>query len=317
MAVNLGQTIRGEIIPKKVTKKCCKIAFLSGVIRGAGSLTIEREGLGFSILHSNIKLIDKCADIIFVLIRQNANVIKKDKTHTIGHDIMYELQLDAVFAKPIMQDLGLIDSDSLPIHTIPKSFRTDCCMRSYLRGIFATSGTLSIPEILSHGSRGYFLELLLNDVEIANAIKSLLDECNIETKVRQRKNVYSVYTKDSEKIADFCTLLGASQAFFNLQDVMVTRSIRNEANRTSNCTIANIERSIRASSKHIDAISKIEEAVGLDSLDPALKETAILRRDFPEATLNELATKFITPPSKSGLNHRLNKLLEIADKLKI
>ncbi len=315
MAVNLGQTIRDEIIPKKVSKKCCKLAFLSGVIRGAGSLTIERNGLGFSILHSNEQLITKCADIIFVLLRVNAEVSQKDKAHTICHDVMYELQLDAISAKPIMQDLGLIDADLLPIHTIPDAFRTECCMRAYLRGIFATTGTLSVPEPASQGSRGYFLELLLTDEDIAEAIVQLLHDCTIDTKVRQRKNVFSVYTKDSEKIADFCTLLGASSAFFDLNDIMITRLLRNAANRSSNCTVANIERAIKASSKHRDAIKKIEESSGLNSLDPALRETAILRRDFPDATLTELATKFKIPPSKSGLNHRLNKLLEIADKI--
>ncbi|MFI3229778.1 MAG: DNA-binding protein WhiA [Bacillota bacterium] len=315
MSENLGQKMRDEIIPKKISSKCCKLAFLSGVIRGAGCLTLERSGFGFSIIHSNEKLITKCADIIYVLLRVNPEVTMKDKSHTLSNNFMYELSLDASDANTLIKDLYLVDDESLPMHTIPAAFKTDCCMKSYLRGIFATTGTISIPEQSQHASRGYILELLLNDEEMAVAICELLAECGIETKVRQRKNVHAVYTKDSEKIADFCTILGASSAYFTLQDILVFRSIRNETNRSMNCTLANMDRAIKASSKHVDAIDKIEASVGLDTLDPVIRETAELRREYPSASLTELATKFAIPPSKSGLNHRLRKLLEIAEKL--
>ena len=131
-----------------------------------------------------------------------------------------------------------------------------------------------------------------------------------------RREKHVLYFKDNDTIGDLLAYLGATKAAFDVMNSKIVKEIRNNANRLVNCDTANIEKVLNASQKYVDAIDFIKLHGGLDTLPSELYEAAKLRIDFPQASLNELALKSNPPITKSGMKHRLEKLLSAADELK-
>ena len=141
-----------------------------------------------------------------------------------------------------------------------------------------------------------------------------MEEKGFRFKIAERKNVWAVYIKDSASICDMLAYLGADKAVLTLNNLLIEREIRNNANRQKNCITANIDKSVDASEKHIAAINKIRAREGMfDRLAPHLKEIAAARVENPFSTLDELADKLGL--TKSCVNHRLRKITEIASRL--
>ena len=159
------------------------------------------------------------------------------------------------------------------------------------------------------------MEFNLSDEKVAEDLLDILTQIDAEPKMRRRGESFSVYIKDAEKISDLCALLGAMRGVLEIQNAIVMRSIRNDENRKNNCTSANIDKTIEASLKQQTAIEKLQKCGMLHSLDKGLQDTAKARLDYPELSLSELATKIEGNPSKSCLNHRMRKLLALADEL--
>ena len=143
----------------------------------------------------------------------------------------------------------------------------------------------------------------------------MLTKLDTEPKMRRRGEVFSVYIKDAEKISDLCAFLGAMRAVLEIQNTIVMRSIRNDENRKNNCTSANIDKTIEASLKQQSAIELLKSSGVLFTLDKALQDTANARLAYPELSLTELSSKIEGNPSKSCLNHRMRKLLSLAEEM--
>lgn len=317
--MSVAVKIKNEITESKIAKVCCKRAFLSGVIRGAGSLNIEHNGLGLIIQHSSLVLIEKCAAIIRSLTKHDAELIKKDNDRSLGNRVIYELYLPGGLSKDVLKETGITSAPSQLNSGIPPALiKNECCKKSFLKGLFAASGTLSLAEDTDAGkkAKGYNLELFVSVKEIAKNVQGILAEFGINAKFREKRNLYSIYIKDSEKIGDFCALLGANEGYFALQDIILKRLVRNTANRQYNCEIANIDRSLAAANKQLEAILYIDKVIGLKNLDETLRTTAEARLKNPSASVNDILTTLPEPPTKSGFNHRMRKLLELADGLK-
>lgn len=181
-----------------------------------------------------------------------------------------------------------------------------CCTEAFLRGAFLAAGTVSDPN------KAYHLEISGASDKICADLAALLCENGIKCGTTVRRKVSSVYIKDSESIEDFIALLGAGAAYYDFVNIRIIREFRNTANRRTNCDEANIAKTVSAATKQISAIKKLKACGGLNELPDELRELAQLRLDNPEMTLRELGENLSTPMSRSGVNHRLQKLMELA-----
>ncbi len=183
----------------------------------------------------------------------------------------------------------------------------DCCRRAYIRGAFISSGSVTDPE------KNYHFEVICGTMEAATQLADVISEFNIDAKVLKRKGSYVVYVKEASNIADLLTLMGAHGAVLEMESVRVVKDVRNHVNRQVNCETANLSKTVSAALKEIEAIDFLEEKGILAGLSPGLRQMASLRRNFPDSPLKELGEMCDPPVGKSGANHRLKKLMKIAE----
>ena len=193
---------------------------------------------------------------------------------------------------------GISQSDDIPF---------SCCRASFVRGAFLGGGSVTDPQ------KGYHMEFNTKSDEQALRLQKLLKNEGFNSKITYRKGYNVVYIKGSEEIADILGYMGAAQGAFELFSVQIEKEMRNEVNRRVNCENANTNKAAKASSKHLFAIKKIKDAKQWDKLPDVLKEIAILREEYPEDSLKELGEKTNPPIGKSGVNHRLSRLVELAE----
>ena len=185
-----------------------------------------------------------------------------------------------------------------------------CCKRAFIRGAFLASGSISDPE------KGYHFEIVCPEERKAEQLKELIASFQIDAKIVMRKKSYVVYVKEGAQIVDILAVMEANVALMNLENIRIVKEMRNSVNRKVNCETANINKTVSAAVKQIEDIRLIEREIGFDRLNEGLSETAELRLLYPEATLKELGTMLTPQVGKSGVNHRLRKLSEIADELR-
>ena len=176
-----------------------------------------------------------------------------------------------------------------------------------------SSGSCTVPNFNEKGTTGYHLELAFSHTAPASEMVGKLLSYGIEAKATRRKDNIIVYVKNSESIKNFFALIGASVSVLKLTDLIISRELSNNSNRQTNCDLGNVSRQIEAFEKQLTAIEKIKKTIGLEGLKKDLKETAEARLQNPEETLNELAEKLGV--TKSCINHRLRKLVSIANEL--
>ena len=181
---------------------------------------------------------------------------------------------------------------------------------AFIRGAFVTCGSINDPH------KEYHLEFVVAHHDLAADLASLISELDIPIKLTRRKNSYVLYIKESENIEDLLTLMGATKASLEIMEIKVMKDVRNKVNRVTNCETANIGKTVAASTKQVDDINLIIQKRGLDYLPDNLKEVALARLDNPEMSLNELVEELHFSISKSGLNHRLKRIGELADGLR-
>lgn len=190
------------------------------------------------------------------------------------------------------------------------NLKRDCCVHAFLRGVFLSCGQLSNPE------KDYRLELCVKNGEIAKNLLEMLMEIGISFKITSRASSSVLYSKDSSVIEDFLTVIGATNAAIMIMQSKIYKDMRNKVNRIKNCETANIFKSVDAAFEQRNAIEFLEKKERLSSLPPELISAARLRMDNPEASLNELCRLCDEPITRSGLNHRFQKIIEIAQELK-
>lgn len=185
----------------------------------------------------------------------------------------------------------------------------DCCVSAFLRGAFLSAGSVTSPE------KEYHLEFKVAYKHLANDLATFIGDYFTPPKITTRKSVYVVYYKDSGVIEDFITLMGGQLSSMDFMQAKMMKEMRNNVNRTTNCITANISKTLSAVSRQKKAIEIIEKSGGLELLPPSLYEVAVLRKQNEDASLNELRELLSDPLSRSGLNHRLEKIIEISEKI--
>ncbi|HZJ78770.1 MAG TPA: DNA-binding protein WhiA [Clostridia bacterium] len=185
----------------------------------------------------------------------------------------------------------------------------ECCLAAFLRGVFLSCGIITTPE------KNYHLEFVVSRTKLCNDFMKFMQEFNLNPKHTKRKNSNVLYFKDSTSIEDVLTVMGAMNSSLELMGIKIHKDMRNRVNRRVNFETANITRTVIAASTQVKAIESIISKKGIDFLTPSLREVAVLRVEYPEATLRELGQMLSESVSRSGVNHRLNKIIEIANNL--
>lgn len=209
----------------------------------------------------------------------------------------------------IIDLLGYDPRQSLALHINFAMVEEECCRASFLRGCFFAGGSITDP------AKRYHLELTGSHLQASRELEVLLRESGYPPKSVTRNGSVVTYFKQSGQIEEFLTLIGAPAAATRIMSTKVEKDIRNSVNRRLNCDSANLDKAVEAAQSQGAAIRKLEAAGRLKELPDKLQETAALRLDHPELSLSELAETFDPPVTKSCLNHRLRKLLELAERL--
>lgn len=216
----------------------------------------------------------------------------------------------------ILRDLSLVNSGGYFIN-IPREYiyESDDDKRAYLRGVFLATGSVNDPK-----TARYHLEFFIDDYDYALFICELLDDYKLNSKLIERTNGFMVYIKESEKISDFLKILNAVKSVLYYEDIRSYREQKNLVNRLNNCEQANVEKTINSAISLIDDIEFIENTIGIDSFDEKLKIVCVYRKKYKEVSLSELSRIISIENNinltKSGINHRIRKIKEIALSLK-
>lgn len=313
--MSFSMDTKNELAHVEPEKKCCMLAEIAGFIRMCGSIRLVGSGKFHIIITMENpavarhykKLIKDYFGIDAELEVGTGNSLKKGRAYklTIGPEHLSEQILRETGILMVKEGMNYI-SDGIYDGLI----RTKCCRKACLRGLFLGAGTITDPE------KGYHIEFSCGSQVLANDVKRLLNSfTDLHAKILERKKTYGVYVKEAEQIIDILAIMGAHSRIFTFEDVRITKEIRNKANRINNCDNANIDKTLQAAEKQISCIKKIQERKGLGILPDKLRETAQLRLDHPEATLQELADMMEPPMKKSGINNRFRKIEQMAEKL--
>ena len=303
-----------ELTQIEPDKKCCMLAEIAGFLRFAGSIVINDGKMNIKVSTENPAV----ARLFITMIKSYFGAkssLSIGESAAISKGRSYDLVIGSEMnAEQILREAGILgvkEGNNYLIDGLDSGLiKKRCCKKAMIRGIFLAAGSISDPE------KAYHLEIVCGGEAIARDVKKLINSFGLKSKYIYRKGRYVVYIKECEQIIDFLNILGAHGQLFRFENVRITKELRNKTNRISNCDSANFDRTLNAAQKQLADIRRIEGTHGLHSLPPKLKETALLRLANPELSLIELAEMFDPPLKKSGLNHRLAKLADIAEKLK-
>lgn len=193
----------------------------------------------------------------------------------------------------------------------PLLIKNSCCRRAFLRGAFLSIGSMSDPN------KGYHLEFVCENEIHALQIQHVICSFEIEAKIVRRKKYYVVYLKEGAGIVDLLNVMGAHLSLMELENLRVEKEVRNSVNRQVNCEAANITKTVNAANKQIEDILLLQRNYGLSNLPDNLRQMAEVRLEHPENSLQELGEYLNPPVGKSGVNHRLRKLSELAERIRI
>ena len=301
--------VKSEIL-RLQSERTEKISLLSSYIRNNAVITEN------SILINTENM--EISKYIFELFKELYNIfpiITVRKSFNFKKSMSYLLKLDSHLSL-ILKDLSLINEDGYFIN-IPREYiyTEDDDKMSYLRGVFLATGSINDPK-----TSRYHLEFLIDDHDYSLFVCELLDYFNLNSKLIERNNGFMIYIKEAEKISDFLRIMKAYNAVLYFEDIKAYREHKNLVNRLNNCEQANVEKTINSALNQVSDIELIENKIGIDALDEKLQTVCVYRKKYKEASLSELSNiismETNTKVTKSGLNHRMRKIKEIANNLR-
>lgn len=291
--------------------ECCAKAELAALIRMNGSISFSNKQLVLDILTENAAI----ARRIYTLIKKSFTVhieLLVRKKMRLKKNNVYLVRISQE-AQKLLANLGIMKEGFQFIREVSDDIKSNgCCKRAYLRGAFLAGGSVNHPETSS-----YHLEIFSLYEEHNTSLCELVNSYGLNAKVLERKKGFIIYIKEGEKITEFLNIIGAHQALLFFEDVRIMKDMRNSVNRLVNCETANLNKTVGAAMRQVDNIRFIQREVGLSILPEKLREIAELRVKHQDVTLKELGEMVTTGKvSKSGINHRLRKIDEFANKLR-
>lgn len=288
--MSFSSSVKEELAKHISGARHCQIAELSAMMHFIGQYGIDKEGnLAIGFQNENEVVIRKCFTLLKKTFNISTGVVSK-KEQIAG----------------IMNKFGDLNN---PVPALV--IKNNCCKRAFLRGAYLSIGSMSDPE------KSYHMEFVCTSSEKAYQLQEIIREFDIDAKIVLRKKYYVVYIKEGSGIVDLLNIMEAHVSLMELENLRILKEMRNSINRRVNCEAANITKTVNASSKQIDDILLIRDQYGFKNIQDSLREMAEIRLEHPDATLKELGEYMDPPIGKSGVNHRLRKLSELADKIRM
>lgn len=307
--VSFASDVKKELTNLPIDDECGK-AELSALIRMNGAVSFTNHRLVADIQTENAAIARRIYSLLKKYYQVNVELFVRKKMRLKKNNVYIVRLIECV--KEILKDLYIID-DGFEFHNqiAPELIQKKNCKRAYLRGAFLAGGSINNPETSS-----YHLEIFASYKEQSEALSELLNYFSLNSKTLERKKGSITYLKEAEKISDFLSIIGAHNALLRFEDVRIVRDMRNSVNRLVNCETANLNKTIGAAIRQVENIKYIDRTIGIDALPEKLREIARLRIEYQDVTLKELGEMVSGGISKSGINHRLRKIDEIAEKLR-
>ena len=285
--------IKEELAQHYAKARHCNLAELSALVHMSGSF--EKDGYGRCILKLHTEN-DGVARKCFTLL---------GKTFNISTDIAIRRNTAKGSCSYYIRAKGdeLLAVENVIVQAV-------CCKRAYIRGAFIASGSMSDPD------KSYHFEIVCGTLKQAEYLRNMINSFEMDAKIVKRKKSYVVYLKEGSQIVDILNIMEAHVALLELENVRIMKEMRNTVNRKVNCETANINKTVSASVRQMEDIIYIRDNIGFDKLPDGLKDVALTRLTYPDATLKELGELLSPPVGKSGVNHRLRKLSELAEKVR-
>ncbi len=295
--MSFSAQIKQELCKAAISKKCCAQAEAYGILLFCSSF----QSGGIRIVTES----DAFAARLPLLFKK-AFQLEFDQLPQIHSGKRAFFIKDPKKIALIGETYGYGPNESVALHINFGVLEEEHCRISFFRGAFLAGGSVTDPD------KGYHLELVTSHYNVGREMPALLRESGFESKTTERKANYVTYFKQSAYIEDFLTAIGSPVAAMGIMNAKAEKNLRGSINRRVNCEAANLDKTVDASMVQIEAIRVLEERGLLEQLPEKLKETAILRRENPELTLTQLAAMCDPPVTKSALNHRLRKLMAMA-----
>ena len=313
--MSFSSRTKNELSRLIAKSRCCSMAELAAIVRTNGTIQID----GFNQLSLKFNTENAAtARKIFILIKTlyNLNVeVRITRNRKLKKNNSYFILVnDMDIARKILNDAGFIISDNghhlIEQRLLNSLIDNRCCRRSYIRGAFLGGGSISNPD------KGYHIEFVTNHEEHAEDLSNIINSFDLNSKMVVRRDDHVVYVKEGEQIVDILNIMGAHQALLRVENIRAMKDVRNNINRIVNCETANLDKTINASIRQVENIEYIDGVIGLDKLSKNLQEIARLRLSHREASLKELGSMLSVPVGKSGVNYRLRRIEEIAERLR-
>lgn len=311
---SFSAAVKEELVRLPAGKPCCMLSEISALTQTSGHLAFRGGGwisVSYRLDHAGT------ARRLFQLLRKRLNVAPKlhfTQTARLGGRRTCVLALGTEDTRILLNALHMTETDENgQIHlkrTVPRHPMTrQCCRRAFLRGAFLGAGTVTNPE------KSYHFEWKADDERLTRTLEKLLEKCDLPFRSYSRKGQEVIYLKDAQQISDMLALMGAGSSVLEMENIRIRKQLRAAATRAANCDEHNSEKMLDAGQKQSEAIRRISLARGLFTLPPALREMARLRVENPDLSLKELGEMTDPPVGKSAVNHRLRRLMEIAEEL--
>jgi len=310
--MSFSSEVKEELSEQIASGRHCRLAETAAILSLCGKIVItENDRYCVKIQTENLAVARK----YFTLLRKTFNIraevsVRKSRGVRFYSVIVSKDQE----ARRLLGETCLLDEDGnisecmSPMHH--RLLKQNCCRRAFIRGAFLAVGSVSDPE------KSYHFEIVCAAPEKARQLQELLASYDVDAKTVLRKRHYVVYIKEGSQIVELLALMGAHISLMQLENVRIVKEMRNSVNRKVNCETANLNKTVSAAVRQAEDIRYIQERIGLEKLPVDLEETARLRLEHTEASLKELGDMLSPKVGKSGVNHRLRKLSQIADDLR-
>ena len=303
--------VKEELSHRMPGARHCQLAELAAIAGMCADVCISAENrFSLRIRTENLPVARKC----FTLLQKTFNISsdvcvclhKNDERSTRIYTVWVRDHHETV---RVLQGLKLLNEEGEVAEHVAL-VQKSCCRRAFVRGAFLSAGSISNPL------KSYHFEIVCTSMARAEQLQFFIRSFGPDAKIVQRKKSFIVYIKEGAQIVDMLNIMEAHISLMNLENIRIVREMRNAVNRKVNCEAANINKTVNAAVRQMEDIRYLETVKGLEKLPAGLASVARLRLENPDATLKELGEMLDPPVGKSGVNHRLRKLGQLAEELR-
>lgn len=308
--MSFSSDVKQELAGIKPEKDCCSLSEISGLYATMGSLSLLGRGrVNVQFSSESLAVCRRTYTLLAHTLRISPQIHYVTSAR-FGGTRKCVLTLGPIHTPTLMKALHMMDESGSLRSTTPRfPINRLCCMKAYLRGVMLGGGTMTNPE------QSYHLELPCRDSDIQASIAKCLQRMGLPIKLGVRREHTYFYMKQSDQVVAFLTVVGAHQSVMQIEDLRVKKQVMGTVNRAMNCDNANLQKQMDASRTQVEAIRRLNDSGKLTTLPPSLQQIALARLNAPDATLQELGQLLDPPIGKSGVNHRMRRLMTYLDDL--